>query len=526
MLQIPSTLLPACDKLLNPIALHLPMQISYVNYMQLYHVKPALQRSTVPVHSDKEPERSATVSLGGFHGIVDCDQYKAPHYCLVTTTALRQAPTFQNSGVLSHVIKISQSYPSCSNCSNLVLESTGNNHMHFCGVAKTKMTKSKEQNEDQEVYETPGCDRRKLLVKRNDSLRSWQKLQLACWIPQAVNGSYLAKRHRCYSGLLAGYAMCCACSKQKQAVMPYSKAYDYGLLSYPYIMNVRCCVYQIPILKLEKLPELKGNINRSDDSKQRNRGEGHNGILTLSTTEGHCRKSNVGAPQCEGGHCQETPTKVAAVPVTHRNLWHQAAAASGTVLILLWMYSYTVPVPMKVGVVKDKHQTYTVKAQMQWQAFNVKDGVKYKEELISHFMATPREAIHGNENSASQILAILTKETALKQQECESMTGISLVISQEKAAVTLWKLRSAKRGAGESMEEEQIIAQCFSNARGECRTWSCRENSVNSDQTHRTAAKQRCVHTPELSHQAQRVSCMLPEASAERAEKMLLLLGL
>lgn len=29
-----------------------------------------------------------------------------------------------------------------------------------------------------------------------------------------------------------------------------------------------------------------------------------------------------------------------------------------------------------------------------------------------------------------------------------------------------------------------------------------------------------------LSHQAQRVSCMLPEASAERAEKMLLLLGL
>lgn len=28
------------------------------------------------------------------------------------------------------------------------------------------------------------------------------------------------------------------------------------------------CVYQIPILKLEKLPELKGNINRSDDSKQ------------------------------------------------------------------------------------------------------------------------------------------------------------------------------------------------------------------------------------------------------------------
>lgn len=63
----------------------------------------------------------------------------------------------------------------------------------------------------------------------------------------------------------------------------------------------------------------------------RNRGEGHNGILTLSTTEGHCRKSNVGAPQCEGGHCQETPTKVAAVPVTHRNLWHQAAAASGTV---------------------------------------------------------------------------------------------------------------------------------------------------------------------------------------------------
>lgn len=70
-------------------------------------------------------ERSATVSLGGFHGIVDCDQYKAPHYCLVTTTALRQAPTFQNSGVLSHVIKISQSFPSCSNCSNLVLESTG-----------------------------------------------------------------------------------------------------------------------------------------------------------------------------------------------------------------------------------------------------------------------------------------------------------------------------------------------------------------------------------------------------------------
>lgn len=54
--------------------------------------------------------------------------------------------------------------------------------------------------------------------------------------------------------------------------------------------------------------------------------------------------------------------------------------------ILLWMYSYTVPVPMKVGVVKDKHQTYTVKAQMQWQAINVKDGVKYKEELISHFM--------------------------------------------------------------------------------------------------------------------------------------------
>lgn len=62
--------------------------------------------------------------------------------------------------------------------------------------------------------------------------------------------------------------------------------------------------------------------------------------------------------------------------------------------------------------------------------------------------------------------------------------------------------------------------------RSYCRTWNCRENSVNSDQTHRTTAKQRCVHTPELSHQAQRVSCTLPKASAERAEKMLLLLGL
>lgn len=37
--------------------------------------------------------------------------------------------------------------------------------------------------------------------------------------------------------------------------------------------------------------------------------------------------------------------------------------------------------------------------------------------------------------------------------------------------------------------------------RSYCRTWNCRENSVNSDQTHRTTAKQRCVHTPELSHQ-------------------------
>lgn len=58
-----------------------------------------------------------------------------------------------------------------------------------------------------------------------------------------------------------------SCGHYKAIILDSSHLFP--TCSYLYsIMNVRCCGYQIPILKLEKLPELKGNINRSDDSKQ------------------------------------------------------------------------------------------------------------------------------------------------------------------------------------------------------------------------------------------------------------------
>lgn len=72
-------------------------------------------------------------------------------------------------------------------------------------------------------------------------------------------------------------------------------------------------------------------------------------------------RAAVGAPQCEGGHCQETPTKVAAVPVTHRNLWHQAAA-SGTVLV------WGVPCRMLVSSTRACHTWQWVEIIGWWES--------------------------------------------------------------------------------------------------------------------------------------------------------------